>query len=472
MSKASKKAAQQILWGQGILRWKLDANQQTFYDAFYNCSGLKFVLNCSRQLGKSYFLCVLAVEHALRIDHCEIKFGAPTQKQVKKIIVPILRQILEDCPDELKPRFHAQEQQYEFPSTGATIVIAGMDSDRVDSLRGSRAHLGIIDEAGFSASGYVQEMIQGVLVPMTLTTGGKIVIASTPSKTPRHAFEKMYKQAELEGNALHRTIYDNPRLTPETVERYKRDAGGEKTTFWRREYLAEFIVDEEIVAFPEFTEEAQRGIVTDKYKKPPFYDNYTSIDIGLRDATGILFGYWDFRATKVVIEDEVLLHGVHQVRTDIIAHKIELKEEEHYGKKKPYFRISDIDLLLINDLDKIHNLKFHPVKKDTKEAGVNELRLLIKTGQLVIHPRCKHLIAQLESCIWDKNREKFERVDGLFHFDLVDALIYFIRSIRRNHNPYPADRYDVDTQFFTNQPSQKSHTGQVFGNIFKPKKWD
>jgi len=472
--KIDPKQAQQLLWRQGILRWKLDSNQQTFYDAFYKCDGLEFVLCCSRQLGKSYFLCTLAIEEALRTKHAEIKFAAPTQKQVKKIIVPILRQLLEDCPEDIKPRFHAQEQQYEFPSTGSTIVIAGMDGDRVDNLRGARAHLCIIDEAAFSNATYVREMIEGVLTPMTLTTGGKIIIASTPARTPRHEFEKRYFKAKEEGNAIHRTIYDNPRLTPKTIERYMKAAGGENTTFWKREYLAQFVVDESLVAIPEFTEKAQKTIVTSQYEKPEFFDYYTAMDVGLRDATGVVCGFWDFRKAQVVIEDEILLHGVQEVRTDIIANRVNIMESERYGKKKPYFRISDTELLLINDLDQLHNLKFHPVKKgDTKEAGVNELRLLIQTGQLRIHPRCKHLVAQLESCIRDAKREKFDRIEGLFHFDLVDALIYLIRSIRRNKNPYPADRYNIDKQFFWNQPSVSSPTGQTFANIFKkPKKFE
>ena len=469
----TKEAAQQALWRQGILRWMLDDNQKEFYDAFYKCTGLKFVLNCSRQIGKSYFLCVLAIEHALRIPDGELKYSAPTQKQVKKIIFPLFKQILKDCPEDLKPNFHAQEQQYEFKN-GATIVIAGMDSDRADNLRGSRAHLGIVDEAGFSSSAYVTEMVQGVLLPMTLTTGGKLVIASTPPKTPHHAFQKYYTAALAEGNALHRTIYDNPRLTSETIDKYKKESGGDNTTYWKREYLAQFVIDKEIIVFPEFSERAQAEIIVDKYERPKYFDYYTAIDVGIRDATAVLFGYWDFLNTKLVIEDEILLHGVLEVRTDIIAAKVRLKEEEHFGKKEPYFRISDIDLLLINDLDKIHNLKFHPAKKGnySKEAGVNEVRLMINTRQLVINSRCKHLAAQLESCIWDTKHEKFDRVEGMYHFDAVDALIYIVRGLRRNKNPYPADRYDIDSQFFWNQPSNKTPTGQTFVNIFKQKKFD
>ena len=35
-----------------------------------------------------------------------------------------------------------------------------------------------------------------------------------------------------------------------------------------------------------------------------YFDSYVSIDPGFKDRTGILYGYWDFTAAKLIIQDE------------------------------------------------------------------------------------------------------------------------------------------------------------------------
>jgi hypothetical protein len=56
---------------------------------------------------------------------------------------------------------------------------------------------------------------------------------------------------------------------------------------------------------------------------------------------------------------------------------------------------------------------------------------------LVIHPRCAELIQQLETTIWNNQRTSYER-NKYGHGDLLDALVYLVRNIDRNRNPYPA----------------------------------
>jgi hypothetical protein len=467
----SQKQAREILWRQGNLRFLLDTNQQGLYDAFYSTKSRRVVFNCGRRVGKSYLLCLLSIEHAIRLPGASIFYTAPTKDQCKRIIWKIFKKILIDCPQDISPVWLSQDRIFEFPN-GSTISLGAMDSGRADSIRGSDAALAVVDEAGFSPSHYVTEMIEGVLRPMTLLTRGKIIIASTPAKTPRHAFEKYFNNAKLEGAAFHRTIYDNPRLSPEDIAEEIKAAGGEHTTYWKREYLAQHVIDEEIITFPEFDAEKQNELVQ-LVDKPPYYDAYTSIDLGIKDATGILFFYWDFKNARLVVEDEGLLQGIKEVRSDLIANLIKDKEKALWGDKQPYFRMSDSDLgsqLMINELDVHHGLRFVVSDKDSKEAAVNEMRLMLKNNQIIIHPRCTNLIAQIAGCVWDKGREKFDRIDGFYHFDLVDALLYGIRGIRRQHNPYPSERYNSSSQFFYSQPSEATANAKIFESIFGLKK--
>ena len=52
-------------------------------------------------------------------------------------------------------------------------------------------------------------------------------------------------------------------------------------------------------------QELKEEIIRD-WPKPPFFDGYVSMDLGAVDLTGILFAYYDFRANKIIIEDELI----------------------------------------------------------------------------------------------------------------------------------------------------------------------
>jgi len=105
-SEVSRKQAIKILWNKGILKWKLHVLQKKIYDDFYGGNDYTTTLLISRQTGKSFFCCVLAIETCLRKPNAIVKYACPKQKMVKTILKPIMRQILEDCPPELRPEYY------------------------------------------------------------------------------------------------------------------------------------------------------------------------------------------------------------------------------------------------------------------------------------------------------------------------------------------------------------------------------
>lgn len=460
----SKDLAINALWRAGVLDFKLHKTQLEMMAAYRNLDEGKLVICCSRQLGKSYFLVCLAISEALKTPHCQIKYACPTQKMARKVCHPLFRQILDDIPDDIRPEWKASEGLYLFKN-GSQIDIAGTDSGNSESLRGTRMHLGIYDEAGFSDD--LDYVIKDIFMPMTLTTSGKIVMASTPAKIPRHPFEVYYRDAAIDKRAIHKTIYDNPLITAATLASFMKESGGDKSTTWRREFLAEFIIDEQLIVIPEFDELAEKEIIKE-VERPIYCDKYVAMDIGTRDLTAILFGYWDFKNAQLVVEDEIILKGSKQVRTDLIAEHIKTKEDKLWGKEKPYFRIADNELLLINDLQHLHGLQFVPTDKDGKEVAINELRLMIQHRRIAIHPRCVTTISHLKYAIWDAEKKTFARIAEFAHFDAVDALVYMLRNVRRTRNPYPREIFP-DTMHIVRQPNQFSQTAVTLRNLFKKK---
>lgn len=422
------------LWDRGFVSWKLDTNQKEVYNIFQNSDTKIVVFASSRRLGKTYTLCIMGLEQCLQNPNSSVIFIAPTLKMARQITKSIMRQLLNDCPRHLMPKFQSQEKVWKF-SNGSEMIFAGADAENIESVRGSEAHLVLIDEAGFFSD--LKYAINSVLIPTTTTTRGKILMASTPPLSPSHDFVSYLQKAQLEGNLIKKTIFDNPRLTKQDIDSLADEVGGIDSVDFKREYLAEIITDASKAVIPEFNEEKERLIVKE-WPRPPYYYSYVGMDLGFRDFTVALFAYYDFANAKVIIEDEIVLNG-QEFTTQTLAERIAQKELDIFKGKPVSLRVSDNNLIVINDLAKMHGLFFIPTMKDDKDSAINQLRMLISSDRVIINPKCKTLIYHLKSAIWKGNRKTYDRgMDGS-HFDAVDAAVYLIRNIDYSSNPYPRD---------------------------------
>lgn len=473
-SKIGSKEAQSILWNNGILHWKLTPTQKEIYDFIHGNKAKTVVISASRRLGKSYALALIAIEQCLQKENAIVKFIAPQGKMVKTILRPIMRDILKDCPVDLRPDYRANEQLYRFPN-GSEIHMAGSDNGNAENIRGGSATMCIIDEAGFCTD--LNYIVQYILIPTTTTTRGKIILASTPPKSADHDFVHFIKEAVHKNAFIKKTIYDNPMLTKEQLEEIIEAMNGVDTPAFRREYMAELIQDEEDSVIPEFTDTIEKAVVKE-WKMPPYYNSYVSMDIGVRDLTVVLFAYYDFKNAKVIIEDELVMNGK-QMLTETLALAIKKKEEAifcHPILKEPYpvyLRIADNNnLVLLQDLTAKYKINFLPTAKDNKDAAINHLRTLIKAERVLINPRCKTLIQHLKFATWNKARTSYDRSADKGHYDAVDALVYLCRNIQFSKNPYPA-HYGISTgdeSFFNITNKEENATYKWVKDIFNVKK--
>lgn len=182
-------------------------------------------------------MCVLAIEACLRQPNVIVKYVCPKQKMVKTILKPRMREILEDCPDELRPEYKENDKIYLFPN-GSEIQMAGTDNQNYDSIRGGTSVLWIVDEAGFCND--LDSVVFSVLSPTTLTTDGRGILASTPDPdAPEHPFIKEFVEpAKAKGNLFQYTIFENPLI--DDVQRQKiidQYPGGNKNPKFRAEFL-------------------------------------------------------------------------------------------------------------------------------------------------------------------------------------------------------------------------------------------
>ena len=442
--KVSKSAAIAELWNRGELSWKCHSVQKDMRSVFYNADdNATLVWLLARQSGKSVELAILALEQCLRKPNSIVKLLTDTKLHAQSIFDPIFKMLLEDCPEHLKPAYVESKFTYHF-SNGSSIQLAGSDNKHYERLRGQKSDLVLVDEAGFCDN--LKHIVKSVLLPTLTHTGGKIVLASTPPTDSDHDFYEFIEQAELNNTLTKKTIHDNPLLKGEQVQRIIKEMGGENSPQFRREYLCEVIREEENVLFPEFTPELEAEIVKE-WPKPPFYDTYVAMDLGYKDLTAVLFAYYDFKADKVIFEDEIVLSGK-ELQLPDLTERIIKKEADLWTNplsnevKIPNIRVSDINYIVTKEIARISNgdLIFDVAKKDDNEAALNKLRVMLANEQIIINPKCTTLIRHLKNVKWKSpnNRVLFGRSPDDGHYDAVDALKYLIRNINFNKNPYPA----------------------------------
>lgn len=440
--KIDPKIVRETLWRRGNLSWLLDINQKELYELYYNTKHRVQTWLLARRSGKSYALCVLAIETCLRKNGAIVKFLAPTRVQVNLIIRPLMRKILETCPDDLKPDYRAKDNIFYFPN-GSEIQLSGTDGGSAERLRGGDSDLAIVDEAGSCSD--LAYCIRDILLPTTLITKGKILLASTPPEDVEHDFIRYIEEADARGSLVVKTIEDNPRIDKKEKEDLILELGGMNSDATQRELFCKIIKSSTRTVVPEFNEEKEKELIKE-WEKPPFYDSYVSMDLGYKDWTVVLFAYYDFKNDRMVIEDELITYGqemhLHTLGWDIKKVEERLFTDPMTGEFiKPKKRVADHNLVAINEILKATNyqVRFEPAKKDDKHAAINFLRLMVQNNKIIINPKCKVMIRHLKNAKWASTTAKdtFSRCPEGSHYDAVDALAYLLRAVDFKHNPYP-----------------------------------
>lgn len=457
MSQPNIKLAQQEAWFRGNLSWKLHSAQKIIDKTFKETKNQLFVGNCSRQFGKSFWAVCKAVEQALKKPKSQIRYGAAFQSDLVDFIIPAFDKVMEDCPEQIKGKYKSQGSCFVFPN-GSKIKLVGLDKNP-NGLRGNTLDLIILDECGFVSN--LDYIYKSVIIPATThRPEAKIVLISTPPSTPAHAFLDYVQKAELEGGYAMFTIYNNPMVDEATIQRLMKESGGEASTTWQREYLCQFKTDSDSAIIPEWDDKYIQEPPKDEFYK--YYHGYAAMDLGVKDFTAVIFGYYDFKKATLFIEDEIVLNGpsltTHKLKDAILE-----KEQTLWGTKKPYRRISDNNnLMLLQDLTTLHGLTFMPTNKDTLEAMINELRLLVQAGRIVISPKCKLTAGSLKYGVWDTKRTGFARSTTYGHFDCLAALIYLVRNLDKHTNPIPGTYgTDIHTHWVPNRNEESGQTSEL-----------
>ena len=427
-----------------------------------------------RQRGKSFAAFGTLDTFLRRWPGARARYCALTIDTAQAILGSAMTDYLATCPEELKPRHDGYD--YVYPN-GSALIVMGTDAQTFRRGRGfSRIGLDVRDEFCFyqDLDSVEAALNPGLQVPGPSGKQGRCLRISTPALTVAHPSKLLVDAAKAMGRYELETFYDNPRIDPENVIRKECERLGYTrdellaSTWFRREYLGQWVTEESRAAVPAWTDDVALECIRE-YERPSHYHAYTGHDWGGQtgDPHAALFGFVDFRAGKLVVEDESELRGIDTAQLTkawkdketqlwgerawdgtlwgagyFEAHSKDLPEFlkpaiiKQLGPSQPFLRVCDTNQQLQADMMSL-GYALMPTRKDDKHLMVDALNVLVRERRLVVNPRCRRLLEQLRTTLWNRTRSEWERTPR-DHGDLIDCLVYIVRNIFWNHDPFPA----------------------------------
>lgn len=427
-------------WERGYLDWKLEPQQLELVQGIRREGVENIYGDFTRRGGKTFGVGTYCDSEA-RKGKIEIRYATAFQSDLIEFIKPTFDLIEQDCPDDLKAEYLESKKVYKFPN-GSEIKLVGLDKNP-NGLRGNGIRIIVIDEAGFISN--LKYLYESVIIPATTRRKGqmheaiKIIIVSTPAEDATEHFSYELKTLAMHSpNGFHlvKTLDDIESIDDEEKERVLAKAGGRYSAQARREYFCEWIVDKERAVCATFDETKHVAEIDEPQYSAWCFAGDTG---GVQDKTAAYLVTWSHKHRKVVFWDEVT-HDHHTPSTEILASFKTMLLDPHKPQTIPTYRntrnfLDASGQLLIDYAQAGFDAALPP--KDEFHAGLTMIRNAFYNDEILIHPRCKLLIASLRSGLLNKQRTDYQRTINLGHCDAVAAAIYALRVVDRLTNTEP-----------------------------------
>lgn len=439
-----------IAWETGRLTYLMRKTQRLIKNAWIKslqAGFLKFYIEGTRRLGKSSELLLLFTEICKTMPNRKCGFFAPVKDGLLDYIEKLIAVTYQDCPEKEKPYFDKSRflLRFRHAEGDSVIIFRGSNNQQHRLRRGQEFDVAGIDEARDVDD--LEELIDSVIMPALFSTNGSLIISSTPADTRSHPLFAIRNTAKLEGwyvkidiweaNQHDPDVYPIERINKWKAETLKQIDGQDR---WEREYECKWVVNKRRMAVPEWNSKSMVQVFSpDPYDQ--FYHRYMGLDWGYKDYTAIVLATLNFRKARLEINAELTFSGP-EVRSDLISDRLNTAYQHTYKRPiETYRQISDCaDPILINEINKYPGMNFTPVEKaHTLEAMLNEFRILVAQGKIIVDPKCQLTIHCLENAVWTEDRKKLDQDVIAHHFDHLMALVYLTRMIDWEANPIPKD---------------------------------
>ena len=204
--------------------WQEEVFRSYVYDNYKT-----YVLNTSRQIGKTFLFGQLILYSAIEDAGCDIGVTSLTYKQTKLIYTGI-SDVLKGTP--LLKSDNKSELKIKLVN-GTTITF--LSTQNPDNVRGFTFDYLFSDEAAYYGPGVYDKILQ----PTTLAKGKKVVLASTPRGT-NYFYDLFMAGADKDNPDITSFKYDytaNPNFDPREIASIRKQL---PEAIFKAEFLAEF----------------------------------------------------------------------------------------------------------------------------------------------------------------------------------------------------------------------------------------
>jgi len=426
------------LWESGILSWMLWLQQLPIYMGIRELPPIVTlaVILCARQFGKTHLGVLMAIEDCLRHSNKSILVVGPTIKQCRSIVAPKVRDIARTAPPGLIRPSKSEGKWYIGDSD---LIIGGFDQSR-SSDRGKTLQNIYVEEVVDSNPDDYLESVRSDLGPaLTHSDGGKMIYLTSLPKFPDHPFiTQTMPEARLNGAFHSYTIDDNIMLSETQKERCIQLAGGVDSIDYRREYLNQVVRDASVVVLPVF----DRDFHVAEIPEPDRAMWQISGDWGgVRDKTCLALHYYAWLTDEDVFEDELVFDAntpTHIIVAGLFEMERRWELDRNEGTHKRYLNQIVIDAHGQTRVDLMDAgvLSVYPDKKDWV-GNVRHMASRFAEKKARINPRCKYLIENAASGIFNSTKTDFERTIALGHCDGLATMMYGLKT-RGTRSPYDA----------------------------------
>lgn len=391
------------------LNIQLHANQQLIQD-----NARKFtVIKAGKRFGKTKLAIFRTLQKAGNLPNGNVWYLAPTYRMAKQIA---WYELINMLPPQMIRRKIETDLYLEL-FNGCRIQLIGCDEE--DHLRGPKLDHVTFDECAYTKEHIWPSIIRGQLLGPN--GSGSAEFISSPNKTGKNWLTNFHAEAKRRMDAgdpdwaaFYFTIYDNPTIPLEDIEKMKADTPDDT---WSLEYMA---IESETAGekYPEFQfEKHVKTYTTPKENLPA----YRAIDWGLLHPTVCLWAKVDKIRGLVYIYDEFC-------RSGLIIEEVCKAIKEKTGPTPITTTVIDPSANRRDQVtgrsvkDEFLRCGIGCVDGDRRGAdnvggrGVDITKMFFKKDMIRIDPRCKNLILELRNLQWaDKTGD-----------DCCDALRYLL----------------------------------------------
>lgn len=450
--------------------WTPHPGQIKVGQAVFNSPARMIYVECGRKFGKtecSVYMCWL---YACTVPNAEVYYLAPLVKQAKELVWWNNR--MQTCNTQADwfqaamekamggpIRIMNQEGRILLPN-GSFIKVDG--SDNVNAQRGLKPDFVAADEYRDFQSNWLP-----TVRPNMMVKEGKILFISTPPHSPNHAYdwarlcERMHDQKNERYYYLSMPTHANVAHLPggaemleiEKAELYEQG----KVNEWKREYLAQFVLDNEHAVIPQLNKSKilPHADIMTKVQKISEPQWVLAINPGNSTVMGALLCVYDDRSASLYVVDALYEWDSQEAAVRKSGEKLKTMVNG-YGMQfghvdSPYVDpdmrdfmveeegLDEVEVVvncrypwLARDLYECFGVSAYVATAETKQAeyNINLIKDICIADRLFISEKAHKLVD--EASKYTRNPESL-KIDGIRTVEnqvlLVDCLKYVLDSV-------------------------------------------